>query len=125
MKNRICFAIAGVAMSATLMAVAAPAHAEDRRPCVSKVEFNSGFGPTVYTRRELEERWDVRGLGRRADAAFDIDALVGGKTFTIDYPRCAFSMDVAYYSATYLEKTKEVVGVNNHRVHGTPPHGHM
>lgn len=117
-----------VALTAALLAAILPtqtAHAEDRRPCVSKVEYHSGFGPITYTRRELETRWDVRGMGVRVPSAFNVGGLLGERTFTIAYPRCAFPMDVAYYSVTYLTRDQTVAATNSHRVHGVPPHGHL
>lgn len=82
MSNRIHIALAAAVASGSLLA-APTAHAEDRRPCVSKAEFYGAadFGafpsgsdglpnraphaqlPEPLGRIDLEQRWDVRGRG--------------------------------------------------------------
>jgi hypothetical protein len=69
---------------AGLMAFAPPAQAEDHRPCVSTREFRGQklIGPV--TRRDMETRWEVRGLGHQVS---------GDPQPAWDYPACGFSMD--------------------------------
>lgn len=58
--------LAAVAATLSASLLAAPsAHAEDQRPCVSKREYSGTDMDQRITRGELEERWDVRGLGVR------------------------------------------------------------
>jgi hypothetical protein len=76
LKSLIFFAV--IAATAALLATGQPAHAEDRRPCVSKREFYGARDfaippmgdpmtrvplPPPIGRLELERRWDVRHRG--------------------------------------------------------------
>lgn len=77
MSHRIWAAVIAAAFfSAGLLAIPSAASAEDHRPCVSQVEYQSTPGairlnvrargavdrPSL-TRKELEKRWDVEGQG--------------------------------------------------------------
>jgi len=95
MTYRTRLATAAVLSAATLV-VAAPSQAEDQRPCVSRVEFRHVPGLTyvngrtnpgkALTRHQLEEFWDVQGLGR-------IDHDLSGPASTLwVYPICAYSI---------------------------------
>lgn len=98
MSHRTALAVAAVAATASI-AVAAPAHAEDQRPCVSMPEFRTAPGMSyitgktnpgpVLTRRQLERVWDVRGLG-----VIDPELTDAHGTFWM-YSVCGYSFDKA------------------------------
>lgn len=100
-----------------LVLPASGAQAVDHRPCVSKVEFQSVS--KAETKTDLEERWEVAGLGRQQDVP-----VYGRVTI---YPRCGYSIDQAWYAAAYAEFYGQlwVVGtVDWKRDVGLQPHGH-
>lgn len=70
--------IAALAVFAALLGMPEAAHAQDTRPCVSPSEFHGA--KFFQTRAQLEARWEVVGLGRRAVAP-------GFGVVTV-YPRC-------------------------------------
>lgn len=120
MSNRIRLALAASIALATVLTMglaASPASAQDRRPCVSKREFNSLS--QQESKAEIEERWDVTGLGTRAQ-----DPVWGS---IVIYPRCAFALDRAWYGVHYAygHQTHRLwsVGVGWWRAYGAKPHG--
>ena len=85
-------------LTATVLAlIPAGANAEDRRPCVSKVEYREApgairvvmRGQTALDRRALERFWDVRGLG-----VVDPESSDARSTLWM-YPACGYSFDEA------------------------------
>lgn len=123
MTKRIYLAgLASAAIAAMPLAVP-PAHAEDphadHRHCVSTREWRGAWKhdakgvvlTTGYTRRELEERWDVRGLG------FPIEPTMGSADISVGYPRCGFSTTDAWYGAGYEYRSPHhMVATYSHRV---------
>lgn len=90
----------------------------DRRPCVSRREFN---GANYQQRKDrVEARWEVEGRGRLAQVP-----PYGRVTL---YPRCAFSMDEAWYGVYYVKRADGhfwMVGQVWWRKPGARPHGHL
>lgn len=82
-----------VTLLAGLLLVPSPAQAVDTRPCVSKVEFN--WLNESRTKREIETRWEVEGLGNRV-----VFPIIGP---VVLYPRCGQVNDYpqAFYGVAY------------------------
>lgn len=115
MTGRFITTVATVATVAALLGMPAAAHAQDRRPCVSKVEFWGLRGadltaPTValraskmttdgLTRSYVEHRWDVAGVGRRDRF------LTDGHGIGYDYPACGYSFSHAQVWVIYRRGT--------------------
>ena len=110
-----------------LVVIAQPAHAEDRRPCVSKVEYQSTPGAIkvlrgavdmpALSRRGLEERWDVRGLGV-IDPEYSDDQI----TMWI-YPACGYSIDEAYVMGMSTGRNGVIDVIGRWVAPGATPHG--
>lgn len=85
-----CLAMGLVITSVFVIAVVVKdtAHAQDKRPCVSKREFT--IAPFIK-RAALEHRWEVEGLGRRHSPMVS-DA--SGRYLI--YPACGYSRRVAF-----------------------------
>ena len=128
MSHRIrTLAAVAATLSASLL-VAAPAHAEDQRPCVSRTEYRG----TQFdqTRRELEARWEVTGMGVPSETAWV--TLPNGVSYPIiEYPACGYSRAEAYVGADYgpiysirvNPLDREVVGVERWMDYGATLHG--
>lgn len=70
-------------------------HGPDRRPCVSKAEWNSAGAATGReTRRYLEARWEVVDQGVR------IGTIVGP---ALAYKRCGAKFPDKYYAVAYRD----------------------
>lgn len=121
--RRLLVAVAAVV---ALLATAQPAHAEDKRPCVSKAEyygardFNIPLMPGVDAmskvpyvahpvgRLVLETKWDVRNLG--VTVSRTLSGMVMGMNPLVRikmYPVCGFPLSelqiyVAYHKDTNL-----------------------
>lgn len=74
-----------VVLVTLVVVVPSPAHAEDRRPCVSKREFNGAQFDEPHTKGDLEQKWDVKPVRR------DPGPFLGW-----NYKACGFSLDEAY-----------------------------
>lgn len=101
-----------IAVAVTALAgVSKPARAADQRPCVSKVEYQSMAGlmvrqPSKFLRHEVEERWEVRGLG-----VLDMtDDGVPEVQFRY-YPACAYPRTAVQVWAAYNTETQKLVGI--------------
>jgi hypothetical protein len=97
-----------------LWSTTTPAQAEDRRPCVSVQEFRNTtdvskpFKPTsapAPSRRELERRWEVVGLGEMID---DHPPLSRGQELW-SYPVCGYAYKQIW--AWVYKKTQKVDGI--------------
>lgn len=100
--NRIIatVALAG-ALSGGTLAVAPSAHAEDHRPCVSKIEYQSAGKGHVVARDALEDRWDVpRGLHM---PQFDTRG-----TYVMAYKACGYNIVEAQVLVRYSLYTDKV-----------------
>lgn len=131
-------AVAAMAVAIGALSVLPPAaQAKDHRPCVSLREYRGAWKhdpadpPGVvlargYTRRELETRWDVVGLGFPVETNPLISAVgVRGPMISIGYPRCGFSTSDAWFGATYRKRAPHYMeATTSHRVNGVQPHGH-
>lgn len=114
-RIRTLAALAGTLLS--LVAISGPANAEDpnedHRPCVTTREYRGAFQHDL-NRRQLERRWDVRGLGTDLGES----SVFGIKVEIIAYPRCDFPMEQAWYGALYKLRNDMMVGTTSHRVYG-------
>lgn len=104
-----------------LVAVAPGAQAQDRRPCVSKVEFQSMNGAmlhsrTKFTRHQVETRWEVVGEG-----ALDHD-VSDNRLHLIVYRACGYPESRASVWAFYVVGSHKLTGVYRNASRMTP-HG--
>lgn len=134
MNHRIRIgAVIAAAVVSTLF-VSPDAQAKDHRPCVSLREWRGAWKHDAegvvltdgYTRRQLEARWEVQGLGFPVDASLPLAALgVTGEGASIGYPRCGFSTDDAWFGATYEKRDPHrMMATLSHRVSGVQVNGH-
>lgn len=100
-KRSLALGLAGAAVS---VSVAAPVHAEDRRPCVALSEARGTHLAPVVTRHELEIRWDVVGLGRDITTTSDTDGYQ-----VYQYKACGLSPDRGEV-LMYLQRPERVAG---------------
>lgn len=115
----------GLAVAPTAHAAnqAARGHHTDQRPCVSLREFR-GTPPGV-SRREMEKRWDMQGLGVRITANVSPDEM--GTREAYQYKACGFSMDEVQIYALTVEnpgQTELIEGLTRQRLFGIVAHGH-
>lgn len=121
-KTRFALAIF---LAATCLA--APASAEDQRPCVSKVEWNGIVGANRgenLTRHQVEERWDVAGLGWSTYVQWFSD---GDRDYVMAYPRCGYSRSEGWYGAAYRlepDETSRIWSIVSWRDPDAKLHGH-
>lgn len=117
-----------VALLGALLAPTSGADAQDRRPCVSKVEvkdsppairIRGAHSPRTPTRAELEELWDVSGLGVR-DPALDGQVQVG---FT--YPACGYSFSEAQVWVIYNRSSHQALAIHRYVEPGATSRGHL
>lgn len=102
---------AALAMAAAL--VTSPvAHAEDQRPCVSKVEFNGFHGG--YTRAETERRWEAAGVVIKR----------GESHLRVAYLACGYGAGEAGINVTYRVRDRVAVGMVRWTLDGRTLHGH-
>jgi hypothetical protein len=123
-SNRIR-SIVVIALALSGLSWAAPANAEDRRPCVSRREFQGArdfdipyADPTSRTpplasigRRTLEEKWDVRHRGVTVSHIHDfpfVPVAVNPLTRVKMYRACGVSLDEAQVYVAYNEKSNMV-----------------
>lgn len=81
-----------------LPAVSAHGVELDNRPCVSKTEYQSAVGAPIknMSRPDLEERWEVTGLGVKSTLTF-VDLIFW------DYPACGgYTLDEKSYGAAFF-----------------------
>lgn len=108
MPNRIDLPAVAVAMAAVAVSLtsAAPAHAADQRPCVSRHEFNS-TDPGL-TRAQIESRWDVRGDAIKRPSVY-ADGLLDGEFGRI-YAACGYETNEAWVTVFFDRKSRVVHG---------------
>jgi hypothetical protein len=105
-------------------AMPSPAQAQDRRPCVSRREFNIVYNMPAtaagaLTRAQLEHRWEVDGTGF---SITDPDVVWPGEIAWV-YPACAFTMDKVQVIALYNKRTLTLVAAGRIK-NGGPRNGH-
>jgi hypothetical protein len=103
------------AAAVVCIATAAPAQAQDERPCVSKTEYH-GL-KSGQTRAQVEARWEVEGAG--------IDPVRGANRHFLTYPLCGFALSDASVTVGYANDGRdwwksELLTL----VIGSTPHGH-
>lgn len=96
-------ALVGAAM--LLATGAGPASGEDRRPCVSRVEYWSSNTAPDISRPAMEARWEVRGEGQTVDLTFFFPWADGPAWEAVTYPRCGYDRDEAWYGILYKTPT--------------------
>jgi hypothetical protein len=101
MTNRIYIGAVALASIAVSLLTTTPAHAEDQRPCVSRVEYYSGVGAPVYTRAGMEARWEVAGRGKAVDLSIVFPWSDGPAWEAVAYPRCGYTFDHGWYGIMY------------------------
>jgi zona occludens toxin (predicted ATPase) len=126
LRKSMTAAVVGCIVAAGPLVInAAPAQAQDRRPCVSRHEFNLIYNMPIawagqLTRAKLEHRWEVGGTGFRITDP----NVVTQNEIAWAYPACAFAMDQVQVIAVYNAHTLKLDAVGRIK-DGGPRHGHV
>jgi hypothetical protein len=121
MRRTIAGLLAAVTLGGLTVAVASPASAEDRRPCVSVGEFYDT--PFSTTQRRLEARWEVahKGIPGAKSNGIDIDVYIPSvpgasgmaharnphlEAFT--YRACGYSINETWVVVYYRKTTHQL-----------------